>query len=140
MPRKTAVTARPLFTIVDVSATAILEAARAIPYVDGLGYFFHVTTTKPIPREDVKGIQDAMRKAFCEHCVATLEGDDVLGLDFHEEIYSEGRFASKHWIDLNSIIAGIEQKFGIDAFCVELQFNLKAARLAQEQVKELVRA
>src|SRR5688572_12422407 len=72
------------------SVEDILRIVRSNPFIDGVGYFIEITTTKPVAKGTETELTDRIQEAFCAHAQATLEGDDVLGLDFHEHIFTQG--------------------------------------------------
>src|SRR5688572_33206645 len=68
----------------------ILRIVKSNPFIDGVGYFVEVTASKKLPKTAEREITTRMQEAFCEHAQATIEGEDVLGLDFHEHIFTQG--------------------------------------------------
>jgi hypothetical protein len=117
----------------------ILAIVRANPFIDGIGYFIEVTAAKKLPKAAEKEVTGRMQETFCEHAQATLEGDDVLGLDFHEHIFTQGDGADDDLEALESILRHIESKWGIDHLCIELQFDLARARDAKKELDELLK-
>lgn len=117
----------------------ILQVVRANPFIDGVGYFIEITTTKPVPKRDVPALNQRMQDAFCEHAQATVEGDDVLGLDFHEHIFTQGEGADDDMQALTAILRHVEKAYGIDHLCIELQFDLSKARGVKKEIDELLR-
>lgn len=117
----------------------ILAIVKSNPFIDGVGYFIEITTTKPVAADAVREVTDRMRQAFCAHAQCTLEGEDVLGLDFHEHIFTQGE-GSEHDLEaLQKILRHIGKEFGIDHLCIELQFDLGRAREAQKEVDSLLK-
>jgi len=117
----------------------ILEIVRNNPFIDGVGYFIEATTSKPVPPAGVRKLEDRLKKAFCDHAQVTVEGDDVLGLDFHEHIFTQGEGAEEDLEALAGILHHVEATYGIDHLCIELQFDLGKARTAQKHVDELLK-
>ena len=117
----------------------ILEIVRNNPFIDGVGYFIEVTASKKLPKTAEKEVTNRMQEAFCEHAQATIEGDDVLGLDFHEHIFTQGEGAEEDLEALAGILHHVETTYGIDHLCIELQFDLGRARQSQKQVDELLK-
>ncbi|MES2155822.1 MAG: hypothetical protein V4510_11870 [bacterium] len=117
----------------------ILEVVRSNPFIDGVGYFIEVTTSQPVPAADVAALTERMRDAFCEHAQVSLEGKDVLGLDFHEHIFTQGEGADDDMEALAHILRHIERTYGIDHLCIELQFDLSRARHAKKEIDELLK-
>jgi hypothetical protein len=117
----------------------ILEIVRSNPFIDGVGYFVEATTTKPVPQKDLTGLTGRMQEAFCDHAQATLEGEDVLGLDFHEHIFTQGEGAEEELEALSDILHHVERTYGIDHLCIELQFDLSRAREAKKEIDSLLK-
>lgn len=117
----------------------ILRIVRSNPFIDGVGYFIEVTAGKKLPKAAEKDLTAKMQEAFCEHAQATIEGEDVLGLDFHEHIFTQGEGAEEDLEALEHILRHIESKWGIDHLCIELQFDLARARDAQKELDELLK-
>ena len=117
----------------------ILRIVRSNPFIDGVGYFIEVTASKKLPKTAEKDLTAKMQEAFCEHAQATIEGEDVLGLDFHEHIFTQGEGAEEDLEALEHILRHIETKWGIDHLCIELQFDLARARDAQKELDELLK-
>lgn len=117
----------------------ILRIVKSNPFIDGVGYFIEVTASKKLPKTAEKDITAKMQEAFCEHAQATIEGEDVLGLDFHEHIFTQGEGAEEDLEALEHILRHIEGKWGIDHLCIELQFDLARARDAQKELDELLK-
>jgi hypothetical protein len=117
----------------------ILRIVRSNPFIDGVGYFIEVTASKKLPKTAEKDITAKMQEAFCEHAQATIEGEDVLGLDFHEHIFTQGEGAEEDLEALEHILRHVEAKWGIDHLCIELQFDLARARDAQKELDELLK-
>ncbi len=117
----------------------MLEVVRSNPFIDGVGYFIEITTSQPVPAGDVTGLTERMRDAFCEHAQVSLEGKDVLGLDFHEHIFTQGEGADDDMEALAHMLRHIERTYGIDHLCIELQFDLSRAREAKKEIDELLK-
>ena len=117
----------------------ILEIVRSNPFIDGVGYFIEATTTKPVPAKDLPKLTERMQDAFCDHAQATLEGEDVLGLDFHEHIFTQGDGADEELEALSGILHHVEKTYGIDHLCIELQFDLGRAREAKKEIDSLLK-
>ena len=117
----------------------ILRIVKSNPFIDGVGYFVEVTASKKLPKTAEKDLTAKMQEAFCEHAQATIEGEDVLGLDFHEHIFTQGEGAEEDLEALEHILRHIESKWGIDHLCIELQFDLARARDAQKELEELLK-
>jgi hypothetical protein len=117
----------------------ILETIRNNPFIDGVGYFIEITTSKKVPSAHVPKLTDRMRDSFCAHAQVTLEGDDVLGLDFHEHIFTQGDGSKEDLSALAKILRGIDQDYGIDHLCIEFQFALGRARRVQTEIDELLK-
>ena len=117
----------------------ILRIVRSNPYIDGIGYFIEITTQKPVTQAGIKSLNHQMRETFCAHAQVSLEGEDVLGLDFHEHIFTQGEGAEEDLEALEHILRHIESKWGIDHLCIELQFDLARARDAQKELDELLK-
>ncbi len=82
---------------------------------------------------------DRVRAAFCAHSQVSVEGEDVLGLDFHEHIYTQGENAEEDLAAVEKILRHIEATYGIDHLCIELQFDLARARTAKKHMDELLK-
>lgn len=117
----------------------ILQIVRSNPFIDGIGYFIEVTTMKPVPEEAVEALTDRLQDAFCAHAQVTSEGDDVLGFDFHEHIFTRGEEAEHDMRALERILKTVEMDFGIDHLCIEFQFDLQRARSARREIDELLK-
>jgi microsomal dipeptidase-like Zn-dependent dipeptidase len=117
----------------------ILRIVKSNPFIDGVGYFIEVTASKKLPKAAEKDLTAKMQEAFCEHAQATIEGEDVLGLDFHEHIFTQGEGAEEDLEALEHILRHVESKWGIDHLCIELQFDLARARDAQKELDELLK-
>lgn len=117
----------------------ILEIVRSNPFIDGVGYFIEATTSKPVPAKDLPKLTERMQGAFCDHAQATLEGDDVLGLDFHEHIFTQGEGADEELEALADVLHHVERTYGIDHLCIELQFDLGRARKAKNEMDALLK-
>src|SRR5688572_10648816 len=117
----------------------ILRIVKSNPFIDGVGYFIEVTASKKLPKTAEREITKRIQEAFCEHAQATIEGEDVLGLDFHEHIFTQGDGAEEDLAELERILRHVEATYGIDHICIELQFDLHAARHAKNELDELLK-
>jgi hypothetical protein len=117
----------------------ILSIVRSNPFIDGVGYFIEITTTKDLPKGAEKDVTKRMQEVFCEHATATVEGTDVLGLDFHEHIFTQGEGAEEDLEALEGILRHVEAKWGIDHLCIEFQFDMERARNAKKELDELLK-
>jgi hypothetical protein len=117
----------------------ILRIVKSNPFIDGVGYFIEVTASKKLPKTAEKEVTIRMQEAFCEHAQATIEGEDVLGLDFHEHIFTQGDGSEEDLEALEGILRHVESKWGIDHLCIEFQFDLARARDAQKELDELLK-
>lgn len=117
----------------------ILGIVRSNPFIDGVGYFIEITASKKLPKTAEKEVTERMQQAFCEHAQASIEGDDVLGLDFHEHIFTQGEGAEEDLEALEGILRHVEAKWGIDHLCIELQFDLQRARSAKKELDDLLK-
>ncbi|MEK6976647.1 MAG: hypothetical protein AABY18_09945 [Candidatus Thermoplasmatota archaeon] len=117
----------------------ILRIVRSNPFIDGVGYFIEITASKKLPKGAEKDLTTRMQEAFCEHAQATIEGDDVLGLDFHEHIFTQGDGSEEDLEALEGVLRHIESKWGIDHLCIEFQFDLARARNAKKELDELLK-
>lgn len=116
----------------------LMAVVRANPFIDGIGYFIEVTTHRPVNNAELDHIVEHMRADFCEHCQASMDGDNVLGLDFHEHIFTEGDDGEYFLSALETLLKEIERNHGIAHLCIELQFDFTRAQHAQSQVDELL--
>ncbi len=117
----------------------ILEIVRSNPFIDGVGYFIEATTTRQVPSKDLPKLTQRMQENFCDHAAATLEGEDVLGLDFHEHIFTQGEGAEEELEALSDVLHHVERTYGIDHLCIELQFDLGRARKAKTEIDSLLK-
>lgn len=117
----------------------ILQVVRSNPFIDGIGYFIEVTTVDPVPSKATGELSDMLRDAFCEHAQVNHEGDNVLGLDFHEHIFTRGEEAQHDLRAVERVLKTIEMDFGIDHLCIEFQFDLQRARNAKREMDELLK-
>lgn len=117
----------------------ILGIVRSNPFIDGVGYFIEITASKKLPKTAEKEVTERMQQAFCEHAQASIEGDDVLGLDFHEHIFTQGEGAEEDLEALEGILRHVEAKWGIDHLCIEFQFDLERARSAKKELDDLLK-
>jgi hypothetical protein len=121
------------------SVAELLQVVRSNPFIDGVGYFIELTTAKPLPKGAEKDLTKKIQEAFCEHAQAPLEGEDVLGLDFHEHIFTQGEGSEEDLAELERILKHVEATYGIDHICIEFQFDLHAARHAKSELDELLK-
>lgn len=117
----------------------LFQIIRANPFIDGVGYFVEVTTSRPVSDADVDDLTERMQHDFCPHSQATAEGDNVLGLDFHEHILTQGEDASHYVSALESMMRAIERDFGVEHLCIEFQFDFLRAKAARVELDELLR-
>lgn len=117
----------------------ILDAIRSNPFIDGVGYFVEVTTAKKLPRGAEKALTELLNEHFCEHAQATVDGEDVVGLDFHEHLFTQGEGADEDLSGLERILKHIESKWGINHLCIEFQFDFQRARGAKKELDELLK-
>jgi hypothetical protein len=117
----------------------ILRIVRSNPFIDGVGYFIEITTTKPVPKGAEEKLTERIQEAFCAHAQVTVEGDDVLGLDFHEHIFTQGEGADEDMEELEHLLKHVEANYGIDHLCIEFQFDFERARKAQKHLDELLK-
>ncbi len=117
----------------------ILEIVRSNPFIDGVGYFIEVTTSKPVPERDLTKLNQKIRHHFCAHAHATLDGEDVLGLDFHEHIFTQGDGSDDALNGLAEILHHIEHTYGVDHLCIEFQFDLSRARDTRKHIDQLLK-
>lgn len=117
----------------------LFQIIRANPFIDGVGYFIEVTTARPVHEHQAEALTEQMQGDFCPHSQATLEGDDVLGLDFHEHIMTQGEDASYDMSALENLLRRVERDFGIEHLCIEFQFDFLRASKAQAQLDELLK-
>lgn len=116
----------------------LLGIVRSNPFIDGIGYFIEVTTSKSLAGADLAPINAKMQEHFCAHAHASLDGEDVLGLDFHEHIFTQGEGSKEALVGLAEVLRLVEAKHGIDHLCVEFQFDMERARATQSQVDHLL--
>jgi glutaredoxin len=121
------------------SVDGLFGNIRANPFIDGVGYFVEVTTDQPVKESDAERLTEKMQHDFCPHSQATLEGDTVLGLDFHEHILTQGEDSEHYMTSLEALLRGIERDFGVEHLCIEFQFDFSRAKKAQLQLDELLR-
>jgi len=117
----------------------ILQIVRSNPFIDGIGYFIEVTTAKPLQPTAAKDLTRRIQDSFCAHAQASVEGDDVLGLDFHEHIFTQGDEAEDDLEALEALLKHIEAAYGIEHLCIEFQFDFGRARKAKTQLDELLK-
>lgn len=117
----------------------LFQVIRANPFIDGVGYFVEVTTHRPVTDDDAARLTERMQHDFCPHSQATLEGDDVLGLDFHEHILTHGEDGNYLMGALETLLRGIEREYGVAHLCIEFQFDFSKAKAARRELDELLR-
>ncbi len=120
------------------SIDEIMHVVRSNPFIDGIGYFVEVTTVDPVASAAVDDITERMRMDFCEHSQSTLEGEHVLGLDFHEHVFTGGEEGEYYLASMEALLKSIEMEFGIAHLCIEFQFDFSGARKARTEVDELL--
>lgn len=116
----------------------IMQTVRSNPFIDGIGYFIEVTTTRPVPRSYLAGLTERMQQDFCMHSQASQEGDHVIGLDFHEHIYTQGEDGEYYLAAVEALLKEIERRFGVDHLCIEFQFDFSQAQRARAEVDDLL--
>lgn len=121
------------------SIDEMFQVIQSNPFIDGIGYFVEITTQKEVPQAGLETLTEKMQQNFCDHSQATLEGENVLGLDFHEHILTQGEDAEHFLSALEILMRGIERDFGIDHMCIEFQFDFTRAKHAQKELDELLR-
>ncbi|MGB1698288.1 MAG: hypothetical protein ACPHK8_07805, partial [Thermoplasmatota archaeon] len=104
------------------SVNDLFATIRGNPFIDGLGYFVELETSKPVTADDVAQLTEQMQFDFCQHAKAELDGSHVLGLDFHDHVETIGADAKYYLQAMERILLGVEAKFGITHLCVEFQF------------------
>ncbi len=117
----------------------LFQTIRSNPFIDGIGYFIELTTREPLRSRDVERVTDRMQQDFCAHSQASLEGQNVLGLDFHEHILTQGEDAEHFLSALELLLRHVERDFGIDHMCIEFQFDFSRARVARKEIDDLLR-
>lgn len=117
----------------------ILQIVRSNPFIDGIGYFIEVTTIRSVPAKAVQGMTDRMQEEFCMHAQVTQEGDNIVGFDFHEHIFTQGEDSDRTMASLQRLLSQVESEYGIDHLCIEFQFDMKRARRARLEVDDLLR-
>ncbi len=117
----------------------LFQTIRSNPFIDGIGYFIELTTREPLRGRDVERVTDRMQQDFCAHSQASLEGQNVLGLDFHEHILTQGEDAEHFLSALELLLRHVERDFGIDHMCIEFQFDFSRARVARKEIDDLLR-
>jgi len=117
----------------------MLQIVRSNPFIDGIGYFIEVTTAEPASPAFVKELTKVMHDGFCQHAQVSIEGEDVIGLDFHEHIFTQGDDSDRDLSALEKVLKMIEAKAGIDHLCIELQFDMGRAREAKKELDQLLR-
>ncbi len=117
----------------------LFQTIRSNPFIDGIGYFIEITTREPVSERDLDRVTERMQGDFCAHSQASLEGRNVLGLDFHEHILTQGEDAEHFLSALEILMRGIERDYGIDHMCIEFQFDFTRAKHAQKELDELLR-
>lgn len=120
------------------SIDEIMQVVRSNPFIDGIGYFVEVTTADPVPGASVEEITERMQHDFCEHSKATLEGEHVLGLDFHEHIFTGGDDGDYYLSSMEGLLKIVEMEFGISHLCIEFQFDFTGALKARTEVDDLL--
>lgn len=118
------------------SVSELFQIIRANPSIDGLGYFVEVETESAFADADLDAWTAFMQHHFCEHAQATSEGNQVLGLDFHDHILrSEDQIFMQ---SMEQMLKEIEARFGIKHLCVEFQFDFAVAKKNQDVLDELL--
>lgn len=117
----------------------LFQIVRSNPFIDGIGYFVEVTTRDPVPDRRIAGLTERMQQDFCAHSQATIEGSNVLGLDFHEHILTQGEDSDHFVAALEGLLRYVEREFGIEHLCIEFQFDFSRAKLARTELDDLLR-
>lgn len=117
----------------------LFRTVRANPFIDGVGYFVEVTTERRIHKREVEDLSERMQHDFCPHARATLEGENVLGLDFHEHILTQGEDAEHYLTSLEMMLRSVERDHGIEHICIEFQFDFARAKTARTELDELLK-
>ncbi len=117
----------------------LFQTIRSNPFIDGIGYFVEITTREAVTDRDVDRMTERMQGDFCAHSQASLEGGNVLGLDFHEHILTQGEDAEHFLSALEVLMRSIERDYGIDHMCIEFQFDFTRAKNARQELDELLR-
>ena len=117
----------------------ILQIVRANPFIDGIGYFIEVTTVDPVPPPAVDDLTSMVQDAFCAHAQVTQEAEEIIGLDFHEHIFTRGQGSEHDMRALERVLKTIEMDFGIDHLCIEFQFDFLRAKSVKREMDELLR-
>lgn len=117
----------------------ILQIVRSNPFIDGIGYFIEITTVEEVPPKGQKEVTKLIQENFCDHAQVTIEGENVLGLDFHEHIFTQGDGAEEDLEALEAVLKHIERHYGIEHMCIEFQFDMGRARAAKKHLDELLR-
>ncbi len=121
------------------SVDDLFQTIRANPFIDGIGYFIEITTREAVGQRELDRISDRMQQDFCAHSQASLEGQNVLGLDFHEHILTQGEDADHFLSALELLLRHVERDFGIEHMCIEFQFDFSRARVARKEIDDLLR-
>ncbi len=117
----------------------LFQVIRSNPFIDGIGYFVEITTREPVPDAELDRLSERMQQDFCAHSQATLEGQNVVGLDFHEHILTQGEDAAHFLSALELLLRRIERDFGIEHMCIEFQFDFSRAKMARRELDDLLR-
>ncbi len=117
----------------------LFQVIRSNPFIDGIGYFVEVTTNRPVLSQDVQVLTERMQSDFCPHSQASCEGENVLGLDFHEHILTQGDDAAHYLAALEAMLRSIERDYGVEHLCIEFQFDFARAKVARTELDELLK-
>ncbi len=120
------------------SIDEMFQVIQSNPFIDGIGYFVEITTQKEVPQAGLETLTEKMQQNFCDHSQATLEGENVLGLDFHEHILTQGEDADYFMQALEGMLREVEMLYGIEHLCMEFQFDFSRAKAARVQIDELL--
>lgn len=117
----------------------LFQTIRSNPFIDGIGYFIELTTRAPVDPRQLDALSERMQGDFCAHSQASLEGDNVLGLDFHEHILTQGEDADHFLSALEVLLRQVERDHGIEHMCIEFQFDFSRAKVARREIDELLK-
>lgn len=117
----------------------LFQTIRSNPFIDGIGYFIEITTRRPVPESDLDRLSERMQEDFCAHSQASLEGSNVLGLDFHEHILTQGEDSEHFVAALEVLLRHVERSYGVEHLCMEFQFDFSRAQIARREIDELLK-
>lgn len=114
-----------------------MQILHTSPFIEGVGYFMEVTTTRGFSPEEMAAWDAMVKENVCGHSSVTSEVDNGLGLDFHEHIPLRDP-EDKTMEFVEHMLLSIEASHGIDHLCVEFQFNLARAKATDAQIQDLL--